>query len=48
MAVTDDQADFQYDEVGNVIGGLRTPYVDIGRAAPGSSAAACPAGSARS
>jgi hypothetical protein len=28
MAVTDDQADFQYDEVGNVIGGLRTPYVD--------------------
>ncbi|MEQ8262415.1 alpha/beta hydrolase domain-containing protein [Pseudohaliea sp.] len=28
MAVTDDQADFQYDDVGNVVGGLRTPYVD--------------------
>jgi len=28
MAVTDDQSDFQYDDVGNVVGGLRTPYVD--------------------
>jgi hypothetical protein len=28
MAVTDDQSDFQYDDAGNVVGGLRTPYVD--------------------
>jgi len=28
MAVTDDQGDFRYDAVGNVLGGLRTPYVD--------------------
>lgn len=28
LAVTDDQSSFIYDDLGNVIGGIRTPYVD--------------------
>ena len=28
LAVNDDQSDYQYDNQNNVIGGLRTPYVD--------------------
>ena len=28
LATTDDLSDYLYDEVGNVLGGVRTPYVD--------------------
>lgn len=29
LAVTDDGTGYSYDEVGNVLGGVRTPYVDV-------------------
>jgi hypothetical protein len=29
LSVNDDQSDYQYDNQGNVLGGLRTPYVDV-------------------
>ncbi|MAT93988.1 MAG: hypothetical protein CME59_15480 [Halioglobus sp.] len=28
LALNDDASDFQFDELGNVLGGIRTPYVD--------------------
>ncbi|MEL0313907.1 MAG: alpha/beta hydrolase domain-containing protein, partial [Halieaceae bacterium] len=28
LATLDDDSDYQYDDHGNVLGGLRTPYVD--------------------
>jgi hypothetical protein len=32
LAVTDDLSAFRYDELGNVLGGIRTPYVDAAAA----------------
>ena len=31
LATLDDDSDYQYDDHGNVLGGLRTPYVDASR-----------------